>query len=105
VRYFSRTLMDPVSGISYPNPEPNTFSFNSPKGACEHCNGIGVVYKVNVDKIIPDKNKSIAEGGIEPYGIPKKNWIYHQLRLVAERYHFKLTDKLKDIPKEALDLL
>lgn len=105
VRYFSRTLMDPVSGISYPNPEPNTFSFNSPKGACEHCNGIGIVYRVNVDKIIPDKNKSIAEGGLEPYGIPKKNWIYHQLRLVAERYHFKLTDKLKDVPEEALDLL
>lgn len=105
IRYFSRTLMDPVSGISYPNPEPNTFSFNSPKGACPNCNGLGKLYQVNVDKIIPDKNKSISSGGIEPYGKIKQNWIGRQLKLIAERYKFKLTDKIKDIPEEALQMI
>src|SRR5690625_5551195 len=62
-RYSSRSLMDPVSGISYPNPEPNTFSFNSPKGACPTCDGIGTLYKILEEKIIPDKNKSIQSGG------------------------------------------
>lgn len=105
VRYFSRTLMDPVTGISYPNPEPNTFSFNSPKGACPNCNGIGTLYQVNVDKIIPDLEKSIMQGGLDPYGTPKKNWIFRQLELIAEKFKFKLTDKIKDIPQEALDII
>src|SRR5699024_1088480 len=105
VRFFSRTLMDPESGISYPNPEPNTFSFNSPKGACPKCNGIGTVYQVNIDKIIPDSGKSIKNGGLAPYPKPKKNWAFKQFQLIAERYGFKLTDKIKDIPKEGLDMI
>lgn len=102
VRYFSRNLMCPTTGISYPNPEPNNFSFNSPKGACAHCNGIGELYEVNERKIIPDDSKSIKAGGIDPHGTQKNNWIFKQLQLIAERYTFKLTDPIKDIPKDAL---
>ena len=76
VRFFSRNLMCPTTGISYPNPEPNTFSFNSPKGACPSCSGIGTLYKVNEDRIIPDKTKSIKNGGLAPQGPQKKNWVF-----------------------------
>ena len=102
VRYFSRNLMCPSTGISYPNPEPNNFSFNSPKGACPKCNGIGELYEVNVDKIIPDEKKSIKNGGLEPHGPHKNNWIFKQLQLIADRFDFKLTDPIEKIPKEAL---
>ncbi|WP_299765297.1 excinuclease ABC subunit UvrA [uncultured Dokdonia sp.] len=105
VRYFSRNLMCPSTGISYPNPEPNNFSFNSPKGACPKCNGIGELYEVNVDKIIPDKKKSIQNGGLEPHGPHKNNWIFKQLQLIADRFDFKLTDPIEKIPKEALHFI
>jgi len=104
-RYFSRDLMCPESGISYPNPEPNSFSFNSPKGACSNCNGIGKLYEVAVDKIIPDDKKSIANGGIAPVGEEKSSWMFKQLETIAERYEFKLTDAIKKIPKEALEII
>ncbi|MGB1268469.1 MAG: excinuclease ABC subunit UvrA [Flavobacteriaceae bacterium] len=104
-RYFSRDLMCPVSGISYPNPEPNSFSFNSPKGACSTCNGIGNLYEVNIDKIIPDNTKSIQNGGIAPLGEYKNSWMFKQLETIAERYNFKLTDPIKKIPKEALEII
>ncbi|NQY30771.1 MAG: excinuclease ABC subunit UvrA [Flavobacteriaceae bacterium] len=104
-RYFSRDLMCPESGISYPNPEPNSFSFNSPKGACHNCNGIGKLYEVAVDKIIPDNKKSIANGGIAPVGEEKNSWMFKQLETIAERYGFKLTDAIKKIPKEALEII
>ncbi len=104
-RYFSRDLMCPESGISYPNPEPNSFSFNSPKGACNNCNGIGKLYEVAVDKIIPDDKKSIANGGIAPVGEEKNSWMFKQLETIAERYNFKLTDSIKKIPKEALEII
>jgi len=105
VRYFSRNLMCPSTGISYPNPEPNNFSFNSPKGACPKCNGIGELYEVNVHKIIPDKKKSIKNGGLEPHGPHKNNWIFKQLQLIADRFDFKLTDPIENIPEEALDFI
>lgn len=105
VRYFSRNLMCPTTGISYANPEPNNFSFNSPKGACPICNGIGELYEVNEQKIIPDPSKSIKAGGIEPHGTQKNNWIFKQLQLIAERYTFKLTDPIEKIPKEALQFI
>ncbi|WGK64160.1 excinuclease ABC subunit UvrA [Croceiramulus getboli] len=105
VRYYSRTLMCPTTGISYPNPEPNNFSFNSPKGACPKCNGIGSIRKVNIDKIIPDTSKSIKAGGLAPHGSQKKNWIFKQLELIAQRFEFKLSDPIADIPKEALDII
>ena len=104
-RYFSRDLMCPVSGISYPNPEPNTFSFNSPKGACETCNGLGKIHKVNVDKIIPNPEISIKKGGIAPIGEQKTSWIFKQLQLIAERYNFELTDPISKIPEEALNII
>jgi len=104
-RYFSRDLMCPESGISYPNPEPNSFSFNSPKGACSNCNGIGKLYEVSVDKIIPDDKKSIANGGITPVGEEKSSWMFKQLETIAERYEFKLTDPIKKIPQEALHII
>lgn len=105
IRYFSRNLMCPTTGISYPNPEPNSFSFNSPKGACPNCNGIGSLYQVNIDKIIPDKSLSIKNGGLAPHGPQKKNWVFSQLELIAERFEFKLTDPIKKIPQEALDMI
>lgn len=104
-RYFSRNLMCPTSGISYPNPEPNNFSFNSPKGACPTCSGIGELYVVNPDKIIPDRKKSIKAGGLAPHGPQKSNWIFKQLEIIAQRYNFKLTDAIEKIPKEGLDMI
>ena len=105
VRYFSRNLMCPTSGISYPNPEPNNFSFNSPKGACSDCSGIGTLYKVNASKIIPDHSISIKNGGLAPQGEQKDSWIFKQLELIAQRYKFKLTDPISKVPKEALDII
>ena len=104
-RYFSRNLMCPSSGISYPNPEPNTFSFNSPKGMCSHCSGLGRVYEVNINKIIPNRNITIKGGGIAPLGEYKSSWIFKQLEIIAERYNFKITDPIKDIPEEALNVI
>jgi len=105
VRYFSRNLMCPTSGISYPNPEPNNFSFNSPKGACPNCNGIGTLHKVNVDKVIPKKNLSIKSGALAPHGPQKKNWVFSQLELIAERFDFKLSDPIEKIPAAALEMI
>ena len=105
-RFFSRNLMCPSTGISYPNPEPNNFSFNSPKGACPKCNGIGEVYEINVDRIIPDRSLSIKSGGLEPHGKEKKNnWVFKQLRAIAEHFEFDLNDPIESIPKEALDVI
>jgi excinuclease ABC subunit A len=104
-RYFSRKLMCPSSGIAYTSPEPNSFSFNSPKGACSHCNGLGTVKEVSLDKIIPNDSVSIVLGGIEPIGKEKSSWMFNQLHLIAERYDFKLTDSIKKIPKSAMDLI
>ncbi|NQV78582.1 MAG: excinuclease ABC subunit UvrA, partial [Lutibacter sp.] len=104
-RYFSRDLMCPETGISYPNPETNNFSFNSPKGACETCNGLGKLNKVNLQKIIPDNTISIKSGGILPIGEQKTSWIFKQLQLIADRYQFQLSDPISKIPKEALEII
>ncbi|RSC93417.1 excinuclease ABC subunit UvrA [Tenacibaculum singaporense] len=104
-RYFSRELMCPTTGIAYPNPEPNTFSFNSPKGACSHCNGLGITNEINHQKVIPDDSISIKNGGIAPLGEQKNSWIFKQLQTIAERYNFKLTDPIKSIPKEAMEII
>ncbi|WP_299000449.1 excinuclease ABC subunit UvrA [uncultured Tenacibaculum sp.] len=104
-RYFSRELMCPTTGIAYPNPEPNTFSFNSPKGACTHCNGLGITNEINNQKVIPDDSISIKNGGIVPLGEQKNSWIFKQLQTIAERYNFKLTDPIKSIPKEAMEVI
>ncbi len=104
-RFFSRNLMCPSSGISYPKPEPNTFSFNSPKGMCPKCNGLGDVYEVNIDKIIPNKNLTIKGGGILPLGEYKNSWIFKQIETIADRFEFKITDPIKNIPEEALKMI
>ncbi|MFC7357432.1 excinuclease ABC subunit UvrA [Jejudonia soesokkakensis] len=105
VRFFSRSLMCPTSGISYPNPEPNNFSFNSPKGMCPHCKGLGQLYEVNLDKIVPDPSLSIKQGALAPHGPQKNNWIFKQLELIAEKFSFKLTDPFNKVPKEAKQLI
>ena len=104
-RYFSRSLMCPSSGISYPNPEPNNFSFNSPKGACDTCNGIGTLYQVNKNKIIPDASLSIKSGALAPHGPEKNSWIFKQFETIAQRYKFKLSDPYKSIPEEAKQMI
>ncbi len=100
-RFFSRNLMCPTSGISYPNPEPNNFSFNSPKGACQKCNGIGELYQINEKKIIPDDSLSIQNGALAPHGSEKNSWIFKQLETIAQRFDFSLKDAYKTIPEEA----
>ena len=104
-RYFSRALMCPQSGISYPNAETNNFSFNSPKGMCQSCKGLGALHKVNIDKVVPDQNISIKNGALAPHGPQKNNWIFKQLELISQRFNFKLTDPFKDISKDAKELI
>lgn len=104
-RYFSRELMCPTTGIAYPNPEPNTFSFNSPRGACSHCNGLGTTNQINEQKIIPDPTISIKKGGIVPLGEQKNSWIFKQLQTIADRHNFKLTDPIDKIPSKAMDII
>jgi excinuclease ABC subunit A len=105
VRFYSRNLMCPTSGISYPNPEPNNFSFNSPKGACPCCNGLGTVNEINLQKIIRNPKSSIKNGGFAPLGEYKSSWIFKQLEIIAQKYDFKITDAIEDIPKEAMDMI
>lgn len=104
-RYFSKNLMCPISGIAYPNPEPNTFSFNSPKGACQKCNGLGVINDINIEKVIPNKKISIASGGIAPLGEQKNSWIFKQIQTIANRFDFSLSDPIEKIPQKALDII
>ena len=105
VRFYSRNLMCPSSGISYPNPEPNNFSFNSPKGACPCCNGLGTVNEINLQKIIPNPKSSIKNGGFAPLGEYKSSWIFKQLEIIAQKYDFKITDAIETIPQEAMDMI
>jgi excinuclease ABC subunit A len=103
--YFSRQLMCPTTGIAYQEPEPNTFSFNSPKGACVKCDGLGTVKEVNLDKVIPDPKTTIRKGGFAPVGEYKKNWIFNQLEIIALKHGFDLDTAIEDIPKDALDII
>jgi excinuclease ABC subunit A len=105
IRFFSRNLMCPTTGISYQNPEPNLFSFNSPKGACEHCNGLGTINEINLKKIIPNPNLSIKNGGFAPLGEYKSSWIFKQLEIIGEKYNFKLTDAIETISEEAMEMI
>jgi excinuclease ABC subunit A len=105
VRFFSRTLMCPTTGISYQNPEPNLFSFNSPKGACEHCNGLGIVNEINRKKIIPNPKLSIQKGALAPLGEFKSSWMFKQLEIIGEKYKFKLTDPIETLSEEAIEMI
>ena len=104
-RFFSRNLMCPTTGIAYPTPEPNSFSFNSPKGMCQDCSGIGIKHEVNLDKVIPDDSVSIHAGGIKPAGSFKNNWTFKQFESIAQRYKFSLKDPIQSISKQALDVI
>ena len=105
IRYFSRSLMCPDTGIAYENPEPNNFSFNSPKGACNSCNGLGKYNEVSLSKIIPNKNLSILKGAIAPIITKKSDGIINQLKLIGEKYNFNLNTPISDFSKEALDAI
>jgi excinuclease ABC subunit A len=105
LRYFSRKLMCPSSGISYALPEPNSFSFNSPKGMCLSCKGLGNQFEISREKIIPNENLSIEKGGIAPLGEKKSNWGFRQMEVIAKRYNFSLSDPIKDVPQEALEVI
>ena len=104
-RFFSRKLMCPSSGISYSHPEPNSFSFNSPKGMCLNCKGLGNQFEVSRNKIIPDDGLSIEKGGIAPLGEMKSNWGFKQMEVIAKRYKFSLSDPIKKIPEQALEVI
>ncbi|MEC8090133.1 MAG: excinuclease ABC subunit UvrA [Bacteroidota bacterium] len=104
-RFFSRNLMCPTTGIAYPNPEPNSFSFNSPKGMCQDCSGLGMKHEVNLNKVIPNDSVSIHVGGIKPAGSFKNNWTFKQFESIAQRYKFSLKDPIKSISKQALDVI
>ena len=102
-RYYSRHLMCPVTGISYNEPAPHTFSFNSPQGACPHCNGLGEVAEVDIKRMMPDPSLSIRKGGIEPIGKYRNIWIFWMLEAIAEKYNFTMDTPVKDIPEEAVN--
>ena len=103
--YYSRSLICPSTGISYEKPEPNTFSFNSPKGMCKKCNGLGKLNKVNIDLVIPDKSISIYSGGLVPLGNYKSSWIFKQIETISERYNFSIKDSISKIPKKAIEII
>lgn len=105
VRHFSKALMCPTSGISYNEPEPNTFSFNSPYGACPKCNGLGTITEINPDSIFPDRKISIRQGGIAPLGEYKPTWIFHQMEAIGEKYGFDLNTPVDKIPDEAVSTI
>ena len=105
VRYFSKLLMCPTTGIAYQDPEPNTFSFNSPYGACPKCNGLGTIVTIDINKIIPDKECTIRKGGIAPLGEYKNNWVFSQLEVIGSRYGFDLDTPIAQIPDNALDII
>ena len=106
IRYFSKMLMDPDTGLSYPEPEPNTFSFNSPYGACPHCNGLGEVAQIDMHKLIPNAKKSIRDGGIEVLGkYSPTNYVYRKLELMGKHYDFTLDDPIEKISEEAMNAI
>ena len=103
--YFSRHLMCPTSGIAYQEPEPNTFSFNSPKGACPKCDGLGTTKQVNQRKLFPDPKLTIRKGGIAPVGEYKKNWMFNQLEIIGLKHNFTMDTAVEDIPEAALEII
>lgn len=104
-RYFSKLLMCPTTGIAYQDPEPNTFSFNSPYGACPKCNGLGTIIQVDMNKIIPDPSLSLRKGGLAPLGEYKNNSVFSQLEAIGTRYGFTLDTPLNEIPENAMSII
>ena len=105
VQYLSQNLTDPESGISYEDPSPNSFSFNSPYGACPSCNGMGVVEEITEESIIPDKSISITRGGIAPLGEYRDLWIFKQIEIILKKYKSSISVPIEKIPEEALKVI
>ena len=104
-RFFSRNLMCPVSGISYDEPAPNLFSFNSPYGACSKCNGLGVVSEIAINKIVPNPKLSIKKGAIAPMGEYKNSWIYKQIEVIGQQFDFTLDTPFEELDEQAVNLI
>lgn len=105
IRHFSRLLMCPTTGISYPEPEPSLFSFNSPYGACSNCNGLGEVALVDIDKVLPDRSLSIKEGAIAPIGEYKRTWVFEKIEAFLKQEGYKLTTPVSEISEDALHVI
>ena len=105
IRHFSQHLMCPTTGISYDEPAPNTFSFNSPYGACPKCSGLGSIPEIDLQSVFPDTSKSIKQGGIAPLGEYRDSWIYQQMTAIGKKFGFSLTTPIKDIPEEAINVI
>ncbi|HRY33543.1 MAG TPA: excinuclease ABC subunit UvrA [Bacteroidales bacterium] len=103
--YYSRHLMCPLTGISYEEPEPNTFSFNSPYGSCPKCNGLGTIAEVDLNKIIPDPGRSIRKGGLAPLGEYRNSWIFKQLEAIGEKHGFSLDTPIADLGEQAINTI
>lgn len=105
LRHYSRHLIDPDTGLSLREPAPHSFSFNSPEGYCPHCKGLGTIVNVDIDAIIPDRNVSVADGGIIPLGKVRENRKFDIIRAIARKYNFSLYDPIAAIPDEAISLI
>lgn len=105
LHHFSKYLMDPKTGLSYDEPAPNSFSFNSPYGACPHCNGLGQIEEITEESVMPDKSLSISRGGILPLGEYRDIWIFKKIAAILKRYKLTLSTPLKNIPKDVLNIL
>lgn len=105
VSHFSKNLMDPETGLSYDEPAPNNFSFNSPYGACQECRGLGVIEEISRASVIPDESLSISRGGIVPLGDFRDIWIFKKIEAILKRNKFSLTTPIKDLPQKVMDLL
>ncbi|MGI4806350.1 MAG: excinuclease ABC subunit UvrA, partial [Janthinobacterium lividum] len=105
VSFFSKFLMDPVSGISYDEPQPNTFSFNSPYGACPRCDGLGYISEVDEDAIIPDRKLSILNGGLAPLGEYRETWMFQVLKALSKKYEFSLSTPIEKLSAENINMI
>ncbi|MCL6258894.1 excinuclease ABC subunit UvrA [Aquiflexum sp. TKW24L] len=105
IHHFSKFLMDPVTGLSYDEPAPNSFSFNSPYGACPTCNGLGVIEEITIENIIPDPTLSISRGGIAPLGEYRDVWIFKKVEAILKHYKCTITQPIESLPKEVVDIL
>ena len=105
VNHYSKHLVCPDTGLSLPEPAPHSFSFNSPQGYCHHCKGLGIIVDVNMDTIIPDPSKSIADGGIVPLGKIRETKKFDVIRSIARKYNFSLYDPIEELPEEVVSLI
>lgn len=105
VKHYSRSLMCPTTGISYNEPEPNSFSFNSPYGACPKCNGLGIITEIDLKKIFPDSKKSTRNGGIAPLGEYKNTWIFQQMEAIGDKFGFTLDTAIGELPEAAISTI